>query len=62
MPKNQKKLKKAKRKSIQIRKLRMGTFLFGITFISELFIFPRKDRYIQIGLIKFELRIGRFYG
>ena len=55
-------IKKAKRRSVQVRRLRKGTFLFGVTFISELFIFPKKDRYIMIGLIKFELRIGRFYG
>ena len=62
MPRNKKRLKKPKRRSIQIRKLRSGTFLFGITFISELFIIPKKDRYIMIGFIKWELRLGRFYG
>ena len=62
MPQLKNKPKKAKRKSFQVRKLRWGTYLFGISFISELFIVPRKDRYIQIGLIKWELRIGRFYG
>lgn len=55
-------IKKPKRRSMQIRKLRPGTFLFGVTFVSELFIIPKKDRYIMIGFIKFELRLGRFYG
>lgn len=62
MARNKKRLKTAKRRSVQIRKLRPGTFLFGITFVSELFIIPKKDCYIMIGIIKWELRLGRFYG
>lgn len=53
---------KYKRKSIQIRRFRSGTFLFGVMFVSELFIVPKKDRYLQISFIKWELRLGRFYG
>ena len=53
--------RKPKRKSFIVRRFRSGTFLLGITFISELFILPKKDRYILIGLIFWEVRLGRFY-
>ena len=58
----QKKAKTARRRFIQIRKMRSDTFVFGVIFVSELFVAPKKDRYIFIALIKWELRIGRFYG
>ena len=53
--------KKPKRRSIIVRRFRGGTRLLGVMLITELFILPKKDYYILIGLVFWEFRIGRFY-
>ena len=52
---------KYKRKFFRVTRTRPETRVFGIILVKELFKAPKKDRYILIGLVFWELRIGSFW-